>query len=310
MQGQSIEFFSNGKLLLTGEYFVLHGAKALALPVRLGQYLRVTFSEEKSNETFFSWSARYKQEEWFSARISCTDFYIEQTSDENISQTLVQILKTIRELNPEFRIAPGTNVETVLEFDPKWGLGSSSTLVANLSEWAGVDPYLLNERVFHGSGFDIACARAKGPIFYQKGMTVELVRLDWPFTSSLFLIYSGQKRNTRSAIGSLFPDRMMESQLGRISSLSQNLVSCISLFDFQKLMHEHEREVSEFIGQMPVQQELFPDFSGAIKSLGAWGGDFLLVATDWGEERMRNYFAQRGLLLVFRWNELVLNYTQ
>ena len=32
-------FYSNGKLLITGEYVVLDGAKALALPTKYGQNL-------------------------------------------------------------------------------------------------------------------------------------------------------------------------------------------------------------------------------------------------------------------------------
>ena len=36
------EYYSNGKLLITGEYLVLDGAKALALPTKYGQYLTVT----------------------------------------------------------------------------------------------------------------------------------------------------------------------------------------------------------------------------------------------------------------------------
>ena len=34
-------FYSHGKLLLTGEYVVLDGAKALAIPTNKGQYLTV-----------------------------------------------------------------------------------------------------------------------------------------------------------------------------------------------------------------------------------------------------------------------------
>ena len=34
-------FYSNGKLLLTGEYFVLDGAKSLAVPTNCGQDLTV-----------------------------------------------------------------------------------------------------------------------------------------------------------------------------------------------------------------------------------------------------------------------------
>ena len=37
-----MNFYSNGKLLLTGEYVVLDGAKALAIPTKHGQSLKVT----------------------------------------------------------------------------------------------------------------------------------------------------------------------------------------------------------------------------------------------------------------------------
>lgn len=36
-----ISFKSNGKLLLTGEYLVLDGAVALALPTKMGQIMTV-----------------------------------------------------------------------------------------------------------------------------------------------------------------------------------------------------------------------------------------------------------------------------
>ena len=43
-----MEFYSNGKLLISGEYFVLDGAKCLALPCKKGQLLKIkpnTFNE-------------------------------------------------------------------------------------------------------------------------------------------------------------------------------------------------------------------------------------------------------------------------
>ena len=42
------EFRANGKLLLSGEYFVLDGALSLGLPTRLGQ--RMTVEEQVSDE--------------------------------------------------------------------------------------------------------------------------------------------------------------------------------------------------------------------------------------------------------------------
>ncbi len=38
------EFYSNGKLLLSGEYAVLDGALAWAIPTTFGQYLRISIN--------------------------------------------------------------------------------------------------------------------------------------------------------------------------------------------------------------------------------------------------------------------------
>ena len=167
------EFFANGKLILTAEYLVLHGAKALALPVRFRQSLVVTapvFCHPERREgsvPIFCWQSFYRSNRWFSAEFQLPDLNIVNTSDRKIAETIVFLLRSIREINPLFKIEPGTEVITILDFNLQWGLGSSSTLVATLAEWAGVDPFQLNEIVFHGSGFDIACANADGPIFYS-----------------------------------------------------------------------------------------------------------------------------------------------
>ena len=72
------------------------------------------------------------------------------------------------------------------------------------------------------------------------------------------------------------------------------------------LMQCHERIISRCIGQEPVQKH-FPDFEGALKSLGAWGGDFILAATEWDESQVKAYFKGKGLDAVFGYKELVLN---
>jgi hypothetical protein len=44
-----------------------------------------------------------------------------------------------------------------------------------------------------------------------------------------------------------------------------------------------------------------------VKSLGAWGGDFFLASTNkWTFEEVRKYFENKGLMTVFKWNDLIL----
>ncbi|MFN5366863.1 MAG: hypothetical protein ACK5CH_15765 [Bacteroidota bacterium] len=55
---------ASGKLLLTGEYFVLDGATALALPVRYGQRLEVSPTRPSG---LFAWNSRDEHgNPWFS----------------------------------------------------------------------------------------------------------------------------------------------------------------------------------------------------------------------------------------------------
>ena len=76
--------------------------------------------------------------------------------------------------------------------------------------------------------------------------------------------------------------------------------------EFGLLMQCHERIISRCIGQKPIQKR-FPDFEGVLKSLGAWGGDFILAATNWDGDQVKAYFKGKGLDVVFGYNELVLN---
>jgi hypothetical protein len=55
----------------------------------------------------------------------------------------------------------------------------------------------------------------------------------------------------------------------------------------------------------PVKKMRFPGFKGAMKSLGAWGGDLVLVTWEESEEELRKYFDTKGLRLIFRYDDLI-----
>ncbi len=302
----TLNFFARGKLLLTAEYFVLQGATALACPVKYGQSMMVcTDSISAGNPSgVLHWKAFHLDQPWFSGTIRCNDFTVEHSSDPEKAQLLSKLLQTARQLNPDFQISDGTEIYTRLEFNPQWGLGSSSTLVSNLAEWARVDPYLLNQRVFNGSGFDIACANAGSPVFYRKGFVPEPVHLNFPFADKLYLVYSGQKQNTREAISVQLPE-ISKYKREEISALSGQFARCRKFSHFQQLMLQHEQEVANFTGLTPVQQQYFPDFDGTIKSLGAWGGDFFLIASSLKPDKIKRYFSDKDIHTIFRWNDLI-----
>ncbi len=295
---------ANCKLLLTGEYLVLRGAKAIALPLKVGQSL--TVSELKESDSLV-WQAFYEGKIWFSCKLNPTDFSILKTSYPDKAETLSRTFNTIKVLNPEFSPKAGTLFETMLEANPEWGFGSSSTLISVLSQYAGVDPFKLNELVFRGSGFDIACATAEGPIFYLRNKLVEPIDLHYPFSNRLFLLYSGQKKKTATEVSTFLKEKTVpEHLIAEMTALSEAFAVCSVQKEFNRLMVLHEKLIADVIGKSPVKLEYFTDFDGEIKSLGAWGGDFYLVSTKLPFSGVKKYFENKGLTTMFKWDDLIL----
>jgi mevalonate kinase len=299
------KYYAHGKLLLTGEYLVLNGAKALALPLKMDQWMTVAPGNQKNR---MNWKASTPGGQWFSCEFQFPGFKIIDSNDLEKAELLKKIFETIRQLNPEFPFEEGFHIQTKLEFEPQWGLGSSSTLIANLASWTKVDAYRLNELIFKGSGYDIACAKADGPVFYRKDEKSIPLKLDFPFEDHLFFVYSGTKKNTRHGIEHFLNTKGdISDGIQKISTISENISEAKTLDDFQQLITEHEKIIAEIIDEQPVQEKYFSDFNGVVKSLGAWGGDFYLAASSMDETATKNYFRSKGLRTIFVWKELILN---
>ena len=284
------QFQAHGKFLLTGEYLVLKGALALALPLKWGQSMVV----EAFQETSLQWDAHQPDGPWFSVTLNPKTLEIVDCNDQAKAEKLAQILKVVRKLNPT-AFEDRLHFETHLDFNPNWGLGSSSTLIANLARWADVNPYELLKLTFGGSGYDIACATAEQPIYYQLidgKPQVEPVVFIPPFADHLFFVYQGQKQSSSKEIKAFLEKTNpvdLQKDIEAVSEISRSVPKCESLDEFGLLMQCHERIIARCIGQEPVQKR-FPDFEGVLKSLGAWGGDFILAATEWPENQVREYF--------------------
>lgn len=150
---------SYGKLLLSGEYAVLNGAKALALPIKLQQSLKI---ETVVNNVYLNWFAKDTNKFDFQTKINLRNLEVVESNNVIISDKLALILQEISKLNPDFnKIQTGYNCYSEIEWPIEYGLGSSSTLINNLSKWANVNPYKLNKKIFNGSGYDVACASSK-----------------------------------------------------------------------------------------------------------------------------------------------------
>ncbi|MBR5377830.1 MAG: hypothetical protein IK135_01790 [Bacteroidales bacterium] len=301
---------AHGKFLLTGEYLVLKGALALALPLKLGQSLQVFLADTDTHR--LHWMASQPDKHWFSVLFDTDTLEPVSTDDPAKAEKLSSILKAVRQLKPNAFLGCDMRFHTHLDFDPEWGLGSSSTLIANLARWAEVDPYELLKLTFGGSGYDIACATAEQAIYYQlidgKPQT-ETTKYNPFFAEHLYFVYLGQKQSSSKEIKAFLEKANpvdLQKDIEAVSEISRAVPQCENLDEFGMLMQCHERIIARCIGQEPVQKR-FPDFEGVLKSLGAWGGDFILAATEWDEKQVKEYFKKKGLNVVFSYGEIVLN---
>ena len=294
---------ANGKLLLTGEYLVLKGALALALPTKLGQSMTVCPCDS------IQWTANKSSGPWFSATLS-KDLEVIATDDPSKAAKLAEILKAVQKLKPS-AFNQGLCFETHLDFDPEWGLGSSSTMISNLAQWAEVDPYELLKMTFGGSGYDIACATANSPVFYHlegEKPVVQPADFNPPFASQLFFIYQGKKQQSGKEVKS-FNQRMQEydylDDVDAVSAIGEALPNITTFNDFRRFIDVHEDILAHCLDREPVKTQ-YPDFEGSLKSLGAWGGDFILAATEWTHEQVTEYFKHKGLDTVFNYHDIIL----
>ncbi len=300
-------FYSHGKLLLTSEYVVLDGAKALAVPTKKGQSLTVTHTGDLSNT--LQWrSFDIDGSCWFEDSFSISKHGIVPVSDSKISKTLCEILIAAQKLNPLFLTEiTERSVKTHLEFEKSWGLGSSSTLINNIAQWAEVDAFQLLFNSFKGSGYDIAAAQTDTAFLYQLASGTPCFSatvLSWPFTDQLFFVHLNNKQDSKEGILHYKAKRNKQQiDIASFSAISEAMISVTTIKEFKKLIVLHEKAISEIIEIPTVKEQRFPDYNGAIKSLGAWGGDFVLVT---GTLKQMDYFKAKGYQTIVSFNEMCL----
>lgn len=301
-------YYSHGKLLISGEYAVLDGGLGLAIPTKYGQTLEITALEKP----VLSWKS-YDQHGniWFEAEIDMA-ILLQQPDSENNRDTvlgrLLKILLEARKLNSSFLTGyPGYSIKAGLEFPRAWGLGSSSTLINNIAQWAEADAFILHSNSFGGSGYDIACAQHTRPVLFRREQGtpwVKEIAFDPPFRDRLFFVYLNRKQDSSQAIGAYEESKsrtnafILESQ-----ALAERFIEATNLKEFEAAMDAHEIIVSEILNLPRVGNTLFADFEGSTKSLGAWGGDFILAT---GGQESHSYFRDKGYTTLVPWAKMVL----
>jgi mevalonate kinase len=307
------QFYSHGKLLISGEYLVLQGALALATPCKFGQRMTVKEQEGENNLRWINEDANgtvldevlLDKNDFMPFRGSL------KTIDAAVYETLSKTLSACRKKNTAFlKKECSTTLTNTLEFKRDWGLGSSSTFINNIAQFANVDAFQLNKEIFGGSGYDIACAKSSKPVFFridEEGPVYDSVHFSPPRQEQIFFVYLNQKQNSADAVVKFnVQEQNFSSEMETISEISEALLFCDYFPDFMQLLDEHEEVMQFVLQEEKVKTKFFSDFDGVVKSLGAWGGDFVLAAAEMPAEEIKKYFQQKGFNIIFNYSEIIL----
>lgn len=297
--------------MLAGEYAVMCGVEALALPVKAGQWQHVWEMPAKGVSKLVWQSKDADGSVWFECRIDTDIMHISETSHEEQAETLLKLLLCIKEQKPELFHHKNIRIETECEFDRSFGLGSSSTLVCNLAKWSGVNAYQLQERVLGGSGYDIAVGNLGKPLVYWRE-NAEPNWSAWHLPSELtrewYLAFPGQKQNSRESLNEV---KLRLEGMQSDVALLQQMNACIhaiktprSLPMLEAMLEMWQALLSQRL-DLPRPYEILnlsPVRGGVCKYLGAWGGDVLLVNLTFLQAN-ETAFENMHLL---PWNEFVI----
>lgn len=298
------EFYAHGKLLLTAEYTVLQGAKALAFPTRQGQRLRV----ETSDTMGLSWySFDMHGHCWFKAHFDISFIPIE-SSDKKVAEFLTRLFNAAKDLGG--RYLDHVHISTYLEFEQSWGFGSSSSLIALVARLFEVDPMQLFFSAARGSGYDAACATTDTPILYSldPNCTDYAQKASWEAVTlpdvyeETYFVYLNQKQKSLPEVKRFMEKPVEKGLIKSINKLTNAFLSAEKREDLQQAIEAHEQITAKAIGLPPLKETLFPDYNGAVKSLGAWGGDFAMAI---GEDTPA-YFKNKGFHTIHSFRALML----
>lgn len=247
---------------------------------------------------------------WFNSHISLYDFSAINTTDQDISDNLQKVLKNAVRLNSEFLSKwNGFKVVTHLEFPRDWGLGSSSTLYSLIGDWADINSLMLYFKVDNGSGYDVACSGAGQPIIYYANddeVSYTPVEFDPSYKKNLYFVHLNKKQDSKQGIKEyLKAVKNRKTLVKTITTISDEMSEAKDLKTFSNLMEKHEDVIAHHTGFEKVKDLHFSDYWGSVKSLGAWGGDFVLATSSKSAIDTKAYFSEKGFDTVLAYDEMI-----
>lgn len=306
MQAPEPVFLSSapGKVMLSGEYFVLWGATAFALPSRYRQYLEVYHLPDSPSHR---WDTLIRDELIFSCEIDKKNHECKNINGSASSAAYIShLIKAAHHFNAT-AFNQTCHFITRLTFQPEWGLGSSSSLIVNMARFIGADAFALHRMLSQGSGYDVACALYEKPLLFKNPVRPEIYfsELNYDFTNHLSFLALKIKQDSQAAVKDILSRRPPEDVLNKASAISLAMARSKNLEEFDALLKEFMHLVKEKLGLSNWLEKKFRDFQGTLKPLGAWGGDLALVVSYENETYIRDYFAEKGFQTLLPWSEVI-----
>lgn len=312
MTSEKTIYTARGKIMITGEYIVLKGGDCLARPTKLQQRLDIKTSDRPGTLNWTSFDE--KGAKWFEWIYDWQDSEnIKKKADHPIAKTLSEIIHLNIKLNNDNSFfKQGIIAVTQLDWPRDWGLGSSSTLIANISQWLKTDPFVIQKEILGGSGYDIACAMSDDPILFQLNENKPVfstIKKNGTFDHHACFVYQGQKADTQDALRRFKASDntlILQDTINRVNQVTQELITGDDPQTMMEAIREHESAIAGLISATPVHHTAYKDFKGGIKSCGAWGGDFALFLGKEPAEFTRDWVREKYGLIAFAADELLV----
>jgi mevalonate kinase len=271
------------------------------------------FETPGKQQDFLLFEAKDNQNNsWLSCRFDLPTFQVldlELQSNEEVNR-LKQIFQKA-DLS-HWKIGKSYRIETKLDFDRVYGLGSSSTLITLMSKYLNLNALQLQFDVFGGSGYDAAVGMIKKPIVYwltEDDSNWQFWEMKTELSENWEVVFLGKKMDSRKsiaevqdALNEIAEDEFYTAQFDHILKLtryaSDKLSMEASLEMYQKLLSE-----SIHLDTPYVTLEILPVNGGLCKWLGAWGGDMILV-NDVLLQAYPNKFENYKRI---KWNDLIIH---
>ena len=84
--------------------------------------------------------------------------------------------------------------------------------------------------------------------------------------------------------------------------MTKKIKNSVNLPEFENLIDSHEELLASILKTPTVKKQLFPGYTGSIKSLGAWGGDFILAT---GNQETPEYFKNKGFSTILSYADMI-----